>query len=539
MKIIKIICFLLVLPLWVLAQQDTSHVQGTASYVSSQNVYVKFQTTAKIDKGDTLFVTRNHGLIPALIVKDKSSTSCICGVLLPEKIKVGDAFLAIVAFDKKSETDKADQKSDEITAIDSTITPSPVVVTPQEDQMDSKLLQKWRGRISAASYSNQYGEETTHRMRYSLTFNGQHIRNSRFSTDNYLTFRHTIGEWNAVQENLADALKVYSLSVSYQLDEHSIASFGRKINYRISSMGAIDGLQVEKGWGAFQLGAIAGSRPDFADYGLNLQLFQAGGYLGHTYRKDDKSTETTLAFVEQRNLSFTDRRFIYFQHSNTWWKDFSFFGSTELDLYQRINDTITNRPSLTNMLINLRYRLSKKISLNVAYDNRKNIIYYESYRSYIDQLIDDETRQGLRAGMNYRISKRFTCGLNASWRFQKSDANLSRNLNAYVNISRIPVIGASASLSANWLQTHYLDSKIYGLRVNKEIIKGKLNSELYFRMVDYQYKSYEFAVRQQIAGADLTWNITPKLSFYVYYEGTFDRENSDLTRINMKIIQRL
>jgi hypothetical protein len=84
--------------------------------------------------------------------------------------------------------------------------------------------------------------------------------------------------------------------------------------------------------------------------------------------------------------------------------------------------------------------------------NRKNIIYYESYKSYIDQLIDDETRQGLRVGANYHISKLFTWGFNASWRFQKSEINLSKNLNTYLNISKLPIINATASLSANILQ---------------------------------------------------------------------------------------
>lgn len=541
MKSLFPIFILLLFSLSLYGQQDTVELQGTVSYLSSQNVYLKFASTEYINKGDTLFQKINDRLAPALVVKDKSSTSCICSSFLPEKVKVGDIFYAKILIEKKMAKEDLPKAKETLSPEkDSTgLKLPPVVIAPQEDKADEVFKEKLRGRVSAASYSNFYGEDITHRMRYTLTFQGNNIKNSRFSTDNYITFRHTLGEWQEVKENFRDALKIYSLSVKYDFDKNSSVSLGRKINYRISSMGAIDGLQVEKGLGHFLIGAIAGSRPDYTDYGINFDLFQAGAYISHSTIKNNKSQESTVAFVEQRNLSKTDRRFTYFQHSNSLIKDLHLFGSFEVDLFQNINDTISNKPSLTNLLFTMRYRVSKKISINAAYDNRKNIIYYESYKSYIDQLIDDETRQGLRVGANYHISKLFTWGFNASWRFQKSEINLSKNLNTYLNISRLPFINATASLSANILQTSYLDSKIFGIRISKEIIRSKLNSELYFRLVEYNYKNYENKISQEIAGASLSWNITRKLSFYLYYEGTFDKANQDFNRFNLKLIHRL
>lgn len=541
MKSLFPIFILLFCSLSLHGQQDTVELQGTVSYLSSQNVYLKFASTEFINKGDTLFLKIDNRLTAALVVKDKSSTSCICASLLPEKVKVGDAFFAKVMIDKKQgKEDPKKAKENPVTLKDSTgLNLPPAVIAPQEDKIEEGFKEKLRGRISAASYSNFYGEDITHRMRYTLTFQGNNIKNSRFSTDNYITFRHTLGEWQEVKENFRDALKIYSMSVKYDFDKNSSVSLGRKINYRISSMGAIDGLQVEKGLGHFLIGAIAGSRPDYTDYGINFDLFQAGAYISHGTLKNNKNQESTIAFVEQRNLSKTDRRFTYFQHSNSLIKDLHLFGSFEVDLFQNINDTISNKPSLTNLLFTMRYRVSKKISINAAYDNRKNIIYYESYKSYIDQLIDDETRQGLRVGANYHISKLFTWGFNASWRFQKSEINLSKNLNTYLNISKLPFINATASLSANILQTSYLDSKIFGIRISKEIIRSKLNSELYFRLVEYNYKNYENKINQEIAGMSLSWNLTSKLAFYLYYEGTFDKANQDFNRFNVKIIHRL
>ncbi len=523
-------------------QVETVLVKGTASYVSSQNVYVKYASTDGISKGDTLFSQKENVLTPCLVVRDKSSTSCVCISLLTEKVVVGAEFYARVPKKEALQKQENEKKGDKSRPARDSVQPvatNPVVVTPEsEDKLEPGFKQKIRGRVSAASYSNLIGAKETHRMRYAFTLQGNNLGNSRFSTDNYITFRHTVGEWQEVKDNFSDALKVYSLAVKYDLDKTSSISLGRKINQRISSMGAIDGLQVEKGLGNFMVGGILGSRPNHTDYGLDFGLLQAGAYVGHSTQKDAKSQQTTLAFIEQRNGGAVDRRFVYFQHSNNLLKDLSFFGSMEVDLYEKLNGEVKNNPSLTNMLLSLRHKLSKKASISLSYDNRKNIIYYESYKSYIDQLVDDETRQGLRFNINYRPMKFVTWGANASWRFQKSDMNLSKNLNSYLNFSRIPWIGASASITANFLQTNYLDSKMFGVRLTREIIPGKLNSDAYFRMVDYSYKNYEYTVKQKIAGLDVSVNLTRKLAFHVYYEGTFEKERDTFHRVNMKLIQR-
>ncbi len=115
---------------------------------------------------------------------------------------------------------------------------------------------------------------------------------------------------------------------------------------------------------------------------------------------------------------------------------------------------------------------------------------------------------------------------------------ISKNLNSYLTFSRIPKLNIRATLTANFLQTNYLDSKIFGVRISKEIVKGKLSGDLNFRMVDYQYNNYEEATKQNIAGINLSMKIVKKLTFYIYYEGTFDPQNTTNNRFNTKIIQR-
>jgi hypothetical protein len=522
-----------------MAQAGKTLLEGQVSYVSSLNVYVKFSNTENINKGDTLYIRTDSRLLPYLVVKDKSSTSCVCSSLVSDKISVGQAFYARVPEKAAPVPTRPDPKKDKPVVTDSLSTAPPVLITPEsEEKAEPAFRQNIKARLSAASYSTIYGDEATHRMRYAFTLQGKHLGNSRFSTDNYIVFRHTLGDWQEVKDNLSDALKIYSLSVNYEMGQRGQVSLGRKINPRFSSIGAIDGLQVEQGLGKFQVGAIAGSRPDFQDYGINLDLLQAGFYVGHETNRNGNTEQTTLGVMEQRNGGSTDRRFVYFQHTSSLGKHLNFFGSMELDLYENIQNEARTHASLTNMYFSLRYRFSQKFNVALSYDSRRNIIYYESYKNYIDQLIDDETRQGLRLNASYRPFKRVSLGGNANWRFQKSDINLSKNLNAYLNFSRIPLVKMDVSLTANLLKTNYLDSRMFGVRLNRELIPGKLNGEVYGRMLHYTYTVSEFVLRQRIFGADLGMNLSRKLALHLYYEGIFDKENDTLHRANTKVMWR-
>jgi len=67
---------------WVLAgaisaQVNSGQLEGTVTFKSKNNVYVKFYSTEDISVGDTLRVKTENNVIPALVVKHKSSTSCV------------------------------------------------------------------------------------------------------------------------------------------------------------------------------------------------------------------------------------------------------------------------------------------------------------------------------------------------------------------------------------------------------------------------------------------------------------------------------
>lgn len=522
------------------SQAVTDTLAGEVSFTTSQNIYVKFASTKDISPGDTLY-TRDQGhWVPLMVVNSTSSTSCVGAPIGGLKAEKG--LKAYVMVKRKPQAPPARQEE----AIPS-VTAPPIVIIPEDkeaeitDEKKDRIPagEKIRGRLMAASYANfsENHASDRQRMRYTLTANAQQIGNTRLSAETYISFRHTLDDWQEVQHHFLRTFKIYSLALQYDIDENTSISLGRKINFNMSNLGAIDGVQAERKWKAFQTGVFAGSRPDHTDYGFNFDLLQFGAYAGHSHEGKNGITQTTLAFAEQRNQSMTDRRYVYFQHTNALLRHVSVFTSLEVDLYTLENNQPKSTLDITSVYASLRYKVSDKLSVFGSYDARKNIIYYETYKSFIDQLLEDETRQGLRFSFNYRPFKKVSLGASAGYRFQKDVAIPSKNLNAYLTFSRIPKLQTAATVSLVMIQSPYLDGIIYGIRLSRDLIRGKLSGEAEYRLVEYNYVNTELPLKQSIAGGRLSWRLTKKLSFTFNYEGEFRNLNL-FNRIYTNVIQR-
>jgi hypothetical protein len=374
-------------------------------------------------------------------------------------------------------------------------------------------------------------------MRYTFSLNANNPGNSGFSAESYLSFAHTNSNWEDIKDNIFAGLKIYNLSVKYEFNETMYLSLGRKINPRLSSVGAIDGIQFEKKFSFLTLGAFAGSRPDYTDYSFNFDLLQYGVYLGHELQKDNVSMQNSLAFIEQTNQSATDRRFVYFQHSSWLMKNLFFFASAEMDLYKKVNDTIENTFNLSNVYLSLRYRIIRQLSVGLSYSSRQNVIYYETYKDFVERLLDNEALQGWRLRINARPARNLVLGVNAGYRYRKEDPKPSKNVYGYATYSHVPGINVSLTLSATWLESSYLNGNIYSLGLSREILPGKLSGGLKYRYVDYLYRNAEAGLAQSVFEANLYWQVYRKLSLSGYYEGTFETRDP-YNRVYINVSQR-
>jgi len=524
----------------VVGQTTGETIEGVVSYITFQNVYVKFISTKNIAIGDSLFIKQGDQWIPVLKISNLSSISCVC-------TPIGSYLFTV--------SDKVYSRPRNIPVPEPVRELRQVVPPPAKPPADSLKdmkpesdtpKQDISGFAAVASYVNfsNTSAGSSLKMKYTLAFNMRNIGNSNLSGESYITFSHTDRNWGEIQSNVFAGLKIYNLSLNYQFNKHLNLLFGRKINPRISNIGANDGLQFEMTFKPVSVGIIAGSRPNYTDYGINLSLVQFGGYVAQENATNNGFIQTTLAFIEQTNSGKIDRQILYLQHANSVIRNLSFFGSVEVDLYNQVlnpeDSTFRrdNTPKVSNLYLSLSYRLKRKLSLSVSYSALQNVIYYETYKSFLDELLNKEVLQGYQLQVTYRPVSRLSVGASAAYRFQKEDPKPTRNLYTYITYSQIPGIRLSSTLSFTLLETAYISGKIYSLGISKDFFAGKLSASLNYLYVDYRFSTSDLALPQHVAEANLTWRIFRNLAFSLYYEGTFeaiDQFNRIYIQINLGI----
>ncbi|MEI7660978.1 MAG: hypothetical protein WCK34_02210 [Bacteroidota bacterium] len=515
--------------------------EGKVSYITSQNVYVKFQSTENIKAGDSLYIIQDGKLIPVMVVKDISSISCACMPTGSQKLLVGDKILTGKSF-------PAVKKTEASTEVPGQVVPATRDTVSVKKAPNDKLKQKVTGNFSVASNLGFSNTKSSQRMRYTFSMVARNIGNSKLSADIYISFAHQLNAWNEIKSDVFNGLKIYSLALNYEFSKHHSIWLGRRINPRISNVGAIDGLQYEARAGTFTFGLVAGTRPDYRDYSFNAGLAQAGAYIGHDLVTKNGSMQTTVAFIQQTNHGLTDRRFTYLQYTNSLLRNLYFFGSVEVDLYRKtMNDTtlrreitykVDNSPHLSNMYLSLRYRPVRQVSFSVSYSARQNVIYYETYKTIVDKLLEAATVQGFTIQANYTPVKWLVSfGANAGYRDSKNDPRPTKNFYGYMTFSRIPKIKAAATLSVSIVETGYMSGKIYSAGISRDLVAGKLSAGLDYRYVIYKFHNSETMPAQHMGEMNFSWRIMKKLSMGVYYEGTFEKK-SIFNRVYLNLTQR-
>lgn len=514
----------------IFGQQTQGVLKGAVTFATTQNVYVKFDNTDNIKVGDTLSILSSN--TPCLVITNKSSKSVVSIILNGCQVKKGDEVIfkflikqepVIEAVTVKVRVDSTSIKSDSL----------------NKKAKEVKNLERISGKFSVASYSNIYNTRPNrHKIITRFNLYADHINNSKYSFESYLNYNKDIV---SVPNNYArnqSPFKVYSLALTYDQSPTLSIAIGRKINNSISSIGAIDGLQVEKHFGKNYVGAISGFRPDLSDYGFNSNLLEYGAYVGRLTNTPNLISQTTLGIIEQQNNGKVDRRYTYFQHSSTFFSKLNLFSSFEVDIFNKFNGVKAGNARLTNFYASTRYRFSKSVDASVSYDSRKNIIYYETFQSEVERLLaDDVARQGLRFTINTRPAKYVNAGASYSVRFQSDKLNKSDNINAYFGFYQIPNIGGSFNFNYNNNTSNYLVSNILSFSHSRTLFKDKVSADFYFRTVNYTYNSTNLKSKENYFGLDLSLNINRNLRFSI--DGEYQKSDLEKNyRLNTQIVKR-
>jgi len=519
----KVLLILICVQLGVLAQNTDSMLKGSVSFISSQNIYVQFVNTSGIQIGDTLFVMNANTFEPALLVTNLSSISCIGYALNKKILTLNNSLFARRRIEIPLEVNV--EKSKEALSVND-------LALNTKKQNDSTITDKasFNGRLSVSSYSNFSSNPLSistpnYRLKYNLSLNANHIANTGLSFENYMSYTHTL---NNPAEQYKD-FRVYNLALNYEFDKKTSVSLGRKINVNTANIGAVDGLQFEKTFNKLTVGALVGTRPNDVNYSFDPTLFQYGAFVSHQTTKKNGLMQSSVAFFNQTNNSKTDRRYAYIQHSNSLLKNVDFFGSAEIDLYAIENNVPINDFDLTSIYLSLNYRPFQNLSMAMSFDARRNVYYFETYKSRIDSLLEKEMRQGLRFRFNYRPFKFLSWGGTAGYRLNTPTSHESMYATSYLTVPKIPWVDASLTLTGTALQTTNLFGYIVGGAISKDFIDGNLNAEIEYR------KDLIFA--QDIANLSFSWRLSKKIMLSADFETTLD--NSHLTeRVFINLTKR-
>ena len=505
------------------SQTTPEILNGKVSFITTQNVYVKFDNTEGIRVGDTLYVPQDTKLIPALVVNSLSSISCVGTPLTKDKFILTTQIIA-----KKREVKRPAEKIPRDSR--NPLSPNDEAIHAAFKQTTKTTKERFDGRLAVSSYTNVSNSYTSsERLRYNLTMNAEHIGNSDLSAETYISFSHLLSfpakttDWRG----LNNALKIYSLALKYDLSKTSSISLGRKIYNNLSNIGAVDGLEYENTGKNFTYGAVAGSRPDYLDYSFNPKLLQFGAFVSHNTHNDNGIMQTSFAVFDQLNNFKTDRRFVYFQHTNSLLKNVDLFSSFEFDLY-KVKDSIPmNMFDLTSAYISIRVKPWSNFSTSLSYDARKNIYYYETFpQNKIDSTLDKETRQGFRFNFMYRPFKYLIWGGNAGYNLKSATTGESMNANSFLSYTQLP-FNTYGTLSATILKTPYLQSMtVYGISLNRDFSQGKINAQIEYRMGKFIYTNNPtMPTNQNIGAMSLFWRVAKKTALSVNFEGTLETNN--------------
>jgi len=510
-------------------QAEIDTIRGQVSYLTSDNVYLKFTNTDLIQKGDTVYVESEGFLKPCLIIFQKSSVSVI-SKSLGCKLNVGDP---VFMFSKKAieETKKETVKEEEVVIADKQD-------LPQKSAVKKKDTDVVRGSVSINNYSTISESDFYSRSVGRLSLSTKPLDGNKLSFRTLARFRQN--RIRAGENQSFGKLYLYEFAADYQLTKSVKVTGGRFINPKMLSVGAIDGLKFQYEGKSGFTGVIAGTRPDPYTYGFNANLLQVGVF-GGIYHGASKYAFSNIGFIEQINGGKTDRRYLYVQHQSSLSKTLNLFMSSELDLYQKDSLGLGQMKSrLTNLYFSLNFRPVSALSLMASYDVRRNFILYESFEEELDRLLrDDPYRTGLRLRASYRINKKIRIGVSGSQRVQSDHKNEFSNVTGFLNISKIPGINGRAQFMVAENKNSFLKYRSILARYTRYLMDNRLTLSPYFRYINYDYFSRENnnSIRQIYAGLDTGLDIAKKTNLRLLYDISL-RENIITHRFNINITNR-
>ncbi len=389
--------------------------RGIVSYVSSENVYVRFSSTEGIRVLDTLFFNR----LPALQVVKKSSISTINRRIGKMELNLGDTLYVYVIDEEKPNLDTIKRDgTNQIIRFADTIT--------QRIQSKKKEQKSWEwdGLLGLSSRYNQTFLSEANRsltrqfLRFSVSgkSNDAKIPLNVNLMGNYQHFNSAFSEREYPK---LGRLNIFQANIDYDINANLAVQVGRSFQTGLSSVGALDAANIRFKSGGFQIETVAGFSPDLSNYAPSFERPVYGVNAQFAKFEKDLKWHLGLGWFDQQFKGVLDRRLWIGQ------------GSIYLpkgNLYFLLEGDATNGFSqhrMQSVFVSGRLRITPKWSIFSSYDTRLPWIFWSSFdRLSIDALMERESQQGWRTRITLKSGKYTSWGFHATLRQRQNTSQM-------------------------------------------------------------------------------------------------------------------
>ena len=531
MKLMAISCSL-ILSTSLSASGQESAPQFNVKYISNENSYIDAGLSDSLVVGDSLDIIKGDSVFGVIEVVFVAEHSASCKIVQAAGIiQVGDKTKSRSRAQKPVTAGPIVEETPKQAEVISAIAPPSAVPRAPLAKISggaSVQMHKWDDR----SASNLDFTQPSFR----LNLKASRLWGYDLSLNIRVTSRYNrrTREYNRDVPRTEWRNRIYQLSFSYANDLAPLSlEVGRVISNKISGIGYIDGMIMQKAIGLIHVGAFAGTQPEWQYSEFQTSLQKYGGYINYT-GGDFKANrlESTVAAAGEYHGATVSREFLYLRNSATLAGRWNFYQSAEIDFnrgWKKVK--IGKSINLTNLYLSGRGNLAKWLSAGISFDNRRNYWTYDT-RMLADSLFDDVLRKGLRADLSIRPHRELF--LFGNFGLYKRSLDRSPTYSYSFGINKTNLLAASQSLNLQFagFSGPFTDGYNLSARLTRALWRGD--------MISIGYGAYVYAFGAGGGDRKNDWiQLSGQFDLYrrLYSSGTYEYDMGDDTKGNRVIAE--
>ena len=458
------------------ASGQTNSRPGEVTYITGENVYVRFPSTDGLAAGDTL---RGEDGTPCLVVQQMSSTSCVTvpiGGCTPE---VGQAMLATIATPPPADVALSESPAPTESSANPPALPAASAAATAFPPM------RISGSVTAATFAtsalrDNHASLTTARATFRVNLGAENLASLPLDLDLAGNFQSIYRDASSSAPGWRQRNTFYQAAATYRFTSSGVAlTAGRRLARGFSTIGSIDGLHGEWRRGAWVAGALAGYQPGLLTNALDTDRPAYGLHVGKRSRGEDMRTDWRLGFLAQSFAGATDRQFVFGQCDLDLGNTLQLFASGEWDVYATAG---YERSGPRALFGSVQWQFAPGWSAYLSGDKRAPIMRFSSFESAtLQSLMDRPAQTVYRTRLSGRIAAnhRLTLGLSD----RRETTSIGRTTQLRYTWSDLPRVGGRLGYSAFNTRMPMMTNLSQRVSYDADLGREDVRMEIHYRWV--------------------------------------------------------